>query len=148
MNEQMIIIIMYLIFIIWFYNQNIYLPSKHSNPFIYKCRYITKVLLIFDQQNFQEFYNLTADPHQLTNTIKKLDPAFIEEQDKQLIKLSLCKGPTCREVHPPGERLLNMDRQLLNKETVTKKQAKSSQRNTDKRDRKNRMLESNTVLIV
>ena len=145
MNQQ---IIMYHIFIIWLKTKNIYLQSNHSDNYINICRDITKVLLIFDQQNFQEFYNLTSDPHQLTNTIKKMDPTFIEEQDKQLIKLSLCKGPTCREVHPPGESLLNMDRQLLNKETVTKKQAGSNQRNTDKRDRKTRMLESNTVLIV
>ncbi|XP_030827907.1 N-acetylglucosamine-6-sulfatase isoform X5 [Strongylocentrotus purpuratus] len=51
--------------------------------------------------NFQEFYNVTADPHQLTNTIHKLDPKFITSQNEKLIVLSMCKGPSCRQLIPP-----------------------------------------------
>ncbi|XP_030827905.1 N-acetylglucosamine-6-sulfatase isoform X3 [Strongylocentrotus purpuratus] len=54
-----------------------------------------------DTQNFQEFYNVTADPHQLTNTIHKLDPKFITSQNEKLIVLSMCKGPSCRQLIPP-----------------------------------------------
>lgn len=55
----------------------------------------------FPLQNFQEFYNVTADPHQLTNTIHKLDPKFITSQNEKLIVLSMCKGPSCRQLIPP-----------------------------------------------
>ncbi|XP_030827906.1 N-acetylglucosamine-6-sulfatase isoform X4 [Strongylocentrotus purpuratus] len=54
-----------------------------------------------DGENFQEFYNVTADPHQLTNTIHKLDPKFITSQNEKLIVLSMCKGPSCRQLIPP-----------------------------------------------
>ncbi|XP_041460056.1 N-acetylglucosamine-6-sulfatase-like isoform X2 [Lytechinus variegatus] len=54
-----------------------------------------------DAQNFQEFYNLTADPHQMTNIIGKLDPKFVTSQNEKLIVLSLCKGASCRQVTPP-----------------------------------------------
>ncbi|XP_030827904.1 N-acetylglucosamine-6-sulfatase isoform X2 [Strongylocentrotus purpuratus] len=54
-----------------------------------------------DNENFQEFYNVTADPHQLTNTIHKLDPKFITSQNEKLIVLSMCKGPSCRQLIPP-----------------------------------------------
>lgn len=44
---------------------------------------------------------MTVDPHQLTNMISKMPPQFLAEENKQLIKLSVCKGASCREVHPP-----------------------------------------------
>ncbi|XP_071492103.1 N-acetylglucosamine-6-sulfatase-like isoform X2 [Diadema antillarum] len=57
-----------------------------------------------DKENFQEFYNMTADPHQLTNFVGKLDPKFVADQNEKLILLSMCKGPSCRQLVPPPRR--------------------------------------------
>ena len=69
----------------------------------YFCFANVNILLsiLFLHQNFQEFYNLTVDPNQLTNIVGKLDPKFVTAQNEKLILLSMCKGPSCRQVFPP-----------------------------------------------
>ncbi len=32
-----------------------------------------------------------------------MTPEFLAEQNKELVKMSLCEGPSCREVHPPED---------------------------------------------
>lgn len=71
--------------------------SQADDNFVY-CNFA-------DTQNTQEFYNMTADPHQLTNIVGKLDPKFLTSQNKELIIMSQCKGPSCRRlVPPPGQK--------------------------------------------
>ncbi|XP_071817804.1 N-acetylglucosamine-6-sulfatase-like [Apostichopus japonicus] len=53
-----------------------------------------------DSENFQEFYNLTADPYQLSNIASKLQPGYLASLADRLITLSVCKGATCRKVLP------------------------------------------------
>lgn len=50
-----------------------------------------------DAANFQEFYNMTADPYQLTNDVSSLDPAYLDDLSNRLIALSVCKGSTCHK---------------------------------------------------
>lgn len=53
-------------------------------------------------QAFVEVYNLTADPHQLENIVKKVDPALLQTMNQRLIKLQSCAGKSCRDLkeHP------------------------------------------------
>ncbi|KAM9735039.1 LOW QUALITY PROTEIN: glucosamine (N-acetyl)-6-sulfatase (Sanfilippo disease IIID), b [Menidia menidia] len=51
-----------------------------------------------DSESFVEVYNLTADPHQLENIVKKVDPAVLQAMNQRLIKLQSCVGDSCREV--------------------------------------------------
>ncbi|XP_072026477.1 LOW QUALITY PROTEIN: N-acetylglucosamine-6-sulfatase-like [Amphiura filiformis] len=107
----------------------------------YSCRRVltktdnTMYCEFSDDENFQEFYNFTSDPHQLTNTIKKMTPEFLAEQNKELVKLSLCKGASCRQVHPPHEE----DR---DENSVIKDQSSNSAKSV----KQNGILESNSVV--
>uniref|UniRef100_A0A452HS10 N-acetylglucosamine-6-sulfatase n=1 Tax=Gopherus agassizii TaxID=38772 RepID=A0A452HS10_9SAUR len=49
-----------------------------------------------DRQAFVELYNLTADPHQLHNVARRVDPTLLEALNQRLIKLQACEGPSCR----------------------------------------------------
>nr|XP_008172147.1 N-acetylglucosamine-6-sulfatase-like isoform X2 [Chrysemys picta bellii] len=49
-----------------------------------------------DRQAFVELYNLTADPHQLHNVARSVDPTLLEALNQRLIKLQACEGPSCR----------------------------------------------------
>lgn len=49
-------------------------------------------------QSFVEVYDLKADPHQLENIVKKVDPAVLQTMNQRLIKLQSCEGATCRTV--------------------------------------------------
>ncbi|XP_060765464.1 glucosamine (N-acetyl)-6-sulfatase (Sanfilippo disease IIID), b [Neoarius graeffei] len=49
-----------------------------------------------DDEAFVEVYNITADPHQLENIVKKVDPALLQIMNQRLIKLQSCKGDSCR----------------------------------------------------
>ncbi|XP_033106492.1 N-acetylglucosamine-6-sulfatase-like isoform X2 [Anneissia japonica] len=55
-----------------------------------------------DDENFIEFYDLVKDPHQLANTAKTVSQKILSEQNQKLIALSICKGPSCRKIHPIG----------------------------------------------
>ncbi|MEU5882505.1 sulfatase [Spirillospora sp. NPDC047279] len=44
----------------------------------------------------REYYDITTDPHQLTNTVGSLPPARLKELQKRLHDLEKCKGGTCR----------------------------------------------------
>ncbi|XP_061117331.1 N-acetylglucosamine-6-sulfatase-like isoform X1 [Conger conger] len=50
-----------------------------------------------DSESFVELYNLTSDPHQLENIVKKVDPALLQAMNLKLIKLQSCAGITCRD---------------------------------------------------
>uniref|UniRef100_A0AAY4AZR7 N-acetylglucosamine-6-sulfatase n=1 Tax=Denticeps clupeoides TaxID=299321 RepID=A0AAY4AZR7_9TELE len=50
-----------------------------------------------DSESFVELYNLTADPHQLENIVKKVDPTLLQTMNQRLIKLQSCAGSSCRE---------------------------------------------------
>lgn len=50
-----------------------------------------------DSESFVEVYNLTSDPHQLENIVKKVDPALLQTMNLRLIKLQSCEGVTCRD---------------------------------------------------
>ncbi|XP_072025109.1 uncharacterized protein [Amphiura filiformis] len=88
-----------------------------------------------DDENFQEFYNFTSDPHQLTNIINKMTPEFLADQNKQLVKLSLCKGASCRQVHPPEEEERDENNVMEDHSSNFAKSAKQ-----------NGILESNSVV--
>uniref|UniRef100_A0A8C3AGP6 N-acetylglucosamine-6-sulfatase n=1 Tax=Cyclopterus lumpus TaxID=8103 RepID=A0A8C3AGP6_CYCLU len=49
-----------------------------------------------DSESFVEVYNLTSDPHQLENIVKKVDPAVLQAMNQRLIKLQSCQGDSCR----------------------------------------------------
>uniref|UniRef100_A0A1W7RGZ6 N-acetylglucosamine-6-sulfatase n=1 Tax=Agkistrodon contortrix contortrix TaxID=8713 RepID=A0A1W7RGZ6_AGKCO len=49
-----------------------------------------------DKENFVEVYNLTADPHQLSNVAKTVDPSLLVQMNQKLIKLQACSGVSCR----------------------------------------------------
>ncbi|XP_054613597.1 glucosamine (N-acetyl)-6-sulfatase (Sanfilippo disease IIID), b [Dunckerocampus dactyliophorus] len=51
-----------------------------------------------DSESFVEVYNLTADPHQLENVVKKVDPNMLQTMNQRLIKLQSCQGVGCRSV--------------------------------------------------
>lgn len=53
-----------------------------------------------DSENFQEFYNLTADSHQMINIASQLQPGFLAELNDRLITLSVCHGAECRKLQP------------------------------------------------
>ncbi|XP_066225916.1 N-acetylglucosamine-6-sulfatase isoform X3 [Saccopteryx leptura] len=59
-----------------------------------------------DQEVFVEVYNLTADPHQITNIAKSIDPELLGKMNYRLMMLQSCSGPTCRTpgVFDPGYR--------------------------------------------
>ncbi|XP_077479073.1 glucosamine (N-acetyl)-6-sulfatase (Sanfilippo disease IIID), b [Stigmatopora argus] len=48
-----------------------------------------------DSESFVEVYNLSSDPHQLENIVKKVDPAVLETMNQRLIKLQSCQGAVC-----------------------------------------------------
>ncbi|XP_069475158.1 N-acetylglucosamine-6-sulfatase-like [Ambystoma mexicanum] len=57
-----------------------------------------------DLENFVEVYNMTSDPHQLTNivvTLKKEHPELLQSMNQRLIQLQACTGGSCRA---PGHR--------------------------------------------
>lgn len=51
-----------------------------------------------DNEAFVEVYNLTSDPHQLENIVKKVDPSLLQIMNQRLIKLESCTGDSCRNV--------------------------------------------------
>ncbi|XP_051896818.1 glucosamine (N-acetyl)-6-sulfatase (Sanfilippo disease IIID), b [Pristis pectinata] len=51
-----------------------------------------------DSENFVEVYNLTSDPHQLTNIVKHVNPSLLVKMNQRLIKLESCSGNDCRTV--------------------------------------------------
>uniref|UniRef100_A0AAR2LE10 N-acetylglucosamine-6-sulfatase n=1 Tax=Pygocentrus nattereri TaxID=42514 RepID=A0AAR2LE10_PYGNA len=51
-----------------------------------------------DNEAFVEVYNLTADPYQLENIVKKVDPALLQTMNQRLIKLQSCEGKSCRDL--------------------------------------------------
>ncbi|XP_026153954.1 glucosamine (N-acetyl)-6-sulfatase (Sanfilippo disease IIID), b [Mastacembelus armatus] len=51
-----------------------------------------------DSESFVEVYNLTSDPHQLENIVKKVDPAILQVMNQRLIKLQSCVGDSCRDI--------------------------------------------------
>uniref|UniRef100_A0A8D1FUQ3 N-acetylglucosamine-6-sulfatase n=1 Tax=Sus scrofa TaxID=9823 RepID=A0A8D1FUQ3_PIG len=57
-----------------------------------------------DQEVFVEVYNLTADPHQINNIAKSIDPELLGKMNYRLMMLQSCSGPTCRTpgVFDPG----------------------------------------------
>ncbi|XP_054574871.1 N-acetylglucosamine-6-sulfatase isoform X2 [Eptesicus fuscus] len=57
-----------------------------------------------DQEVFVEVYNLTADPHQITNIAKSIDPELLGKMNYRLMMLQSCSGPACRTpgVFDPG----------------------------------------------
>ncbi|XP_067114155.1 glucosamine (N-acetyl)-6-sulfatase (Sanfilippo disease IIID), b [Osmerus mordax] len=50
-----------------------------------------------DSESFVEVYNLTSDPHQLENIVKKVDPTLLQAMNQRLIKLQSCVGDSCRD---------------------------------------------------
>uniref|UniRef100_A0A8C4E1N0 N-acetylglucosamine-6-sulfatase n=1 Tax=Dicentrarchus labrax TaxID=13489 RepID=A0A8C4E1N0_DICLA len=50
-----------------------------------------------DSESFVEVYNLTSDPHQLENIVKKVDPTILQAMNQRLIKLQSCAGDSCRD---------------------------------------------------
>ncbi|KAG7218755.1 hypothetical protein INR49_007292 [Caranx melampygus] len=51
-----------------------------------------------DSESFVEVYNLTSDPHQLENIVKKVDPAILQTMNQRLIKLQSCVRDSCRDI--------------------------------------------------
>lgn len=51
-----------------------------------------------DNESFVEVYNLTSDPHQLENIVKKVDPSVLQDMNQRLIKLQSCMGNSCRNI--------------------------------------------------
>ncbi|XP_020641664.3 N-acetylglucosamine-6-sulfatase [Pogona vitticeps] len=49
-----------------------------------------------DREVFVEVYNLTADPHQITNIAKTIDQEILEKMNYRLMMLQSCTGATCR----------------------------------------------------
>lgn len=48
-------------------------------------------------KSFVEVYNLTSDPHQLENIVKKVDPSILQIMNQRLIKLQSCVSDSCRD---------------------------------------------------
>uniref|UniRef100_UPI00358E7791 N-acetylglucosamine-6-sulfatase-like n=1 Tax=Myxine glutinosa TaxID=7769 RepID=UPI00358E7791 len=48
-----------------------------------------------DNESFVEVYNLGADPHQLNNIVKSVDPKLLEKMNQRLIALQSCKSRSC-----------------------------------------------------
>lgn len=55
-------------------------------------------LLSLCLQSFVEVYNLTSDPYQLENIVKKVDPTVLQAMNQRLIKLQSCEGDSCRNI--------------------------------------------------
>ncbi|XP_019937835.1 glucosamine (N-acetyl)-6-sulfatase (Sanfilippo disease IIID), b isoform X1 [Paralichthys olivaceus] len=51
-----------------------------------------------DSESFVEVYNLTSDPYQLENIVKKVDPVILQTMNQRLIELQSCKGDSCRDL--------------------------------------------------
>ncbi|XP_028274098.1 glucosamine (N-acetyl)-6-sulfatase (Sanfilippo disease IIID), b [Parambassis ranga] len=51
-----------------------------------------------DSESFVEVYNLAADPYQLENILKKVDPSVLQTMNQRLIKLQSCVGDSCRNI--------------------------------------------------
>lgn len=49
-----------------------------------------------DAEVFVEVYNLTADPHQMTNIAKSIEQEILEKMNHRLMMLQSCSGPSCR----------------------------------------------------
>uniref|UniRef100_A0AAX7SC44 N-acetylglucosamine-6-sulfatase n=1 Tax=Astatotilapia calliptera TaxID=8154 RepID=A0AAX7SC44_ASTCA len=50
-----------------------------------------------DSESYVEVYNLTSDPHQLENIVKKVDPSILQIMNQRLIKLQSCVSDSCRD---------------------------------------------------
>lgn len=48
-------------------------------------------------KSYVEVYNLTSDPHQLENIVKKVDPSILQIMNQRLIKLQSCVSDSCRD---------------------------------------------------
>lgn len=58
-----------------------------------------------DSESFVEVYDLKADPHQLENIVKKVDPAVLQTMNQRLIKLQSCEGSSCRNIQTKSGKL-------------------------------------------
>ncbi|XP_048405202.1 N-acetylglucosamine-6-sulfatase isoform X2 [Stegostoma tigrinum] len=65
-----------------------------------------------DSEVFVEVYNLTSDPHQITNIAKSIDQEVLEKMNHRLMMLQSCSGSTCQTpgVYDPRYRF---DPQLM-----------------------------------
>lgn len=72
-------------------------PADADN---YQCLISVQNLASFSPrpQSFVEVYDLKADPHQLENIVKKVDPAVLQTMNQRLIKLQSCEGKSCRNI--------------------------------------------------
>ncbi|XP_031549888.1 N-acetylglucosamine-6-sulfatase-like [Actinia tenebrosa] len=50
-----------------------------------------------DKEVFMEYYDMTKDPHQLSNIAKKVNPRVLVPLHKRLEALTMCAGDTCRQ---------------------------------------------------
>lgn len=55
------------------------------------------VLFFLPPKSYVEVYNLTSDPHQLENIVKKVDPSILQIMNQRLIKLQSCVSDSCRD---------------------------------------------------
>lgn len=58
---------------------------------------LLSVLFFLPPKSFVEVYNLTSDPHQLENIVKKVDPSILQIMNQRLIKLQSCVSDSCRD---------------------------------------------------
>ena len=67
----------------------------------YKALRIRDLVYIEYDTGEKELYNLRADPYQLENLAAKADAALLEQLSGWLARLSVCKGPSCRQAEQP-----------------------------------------------
>lgn len=53
--------------------------------------------MVLSPQSFVEMYNMSSDPHQLENIVKKVDPSILQIMNQRLIKLQSCVASSCRD---------------------------------------------------
>lgn len=58
---------------------------------------LLSVFVFLPPKSFVEVYNLTSDPHQLENIVKKVDPSILQIMNQRLIKLQSCVSDSCRD---------------------------------------------------
>ncbi len=51
-----------------------------------------------------EVYDLSGDPHQLTNIVKTMDPDILLALDQRRVQLSVCAGKSCQENKPSSKK--------------------------------------------
>ncbi|KAM3833331.1 N-acetylglucosamine-6-sulfatase [Vipera latastei] len=80
-----------------------------------------------DREVFVEVYNLTADPHQITNIAKTIDQEILEKMNYRLMMLQSCAGAMCRTpgVFDPGYKF-NPHLMFGNQELQTRRLLASS----------------------